>query len=130
MTNHVRTKRLGIALAVIAGASLALPDAATADGYYYVAQSYYVTPPLMYNASPVFSSAPIVVYQPAVVAPPPVAGYYYPLAAPAARVRESGYSSPHRSRYRYEYQYPNGVEYKYRYKRDGGYVRVRERWDD
>lgn len=133
MSHRHPVLRAAIPVAVAVCALLACSGAARADGYYYVARSYYVAPPLMYVGAPVFSAPPVVVYQPApVVAAPapvaPVAGYYYPL--PAGRVRESGYSTPHRSRYRYEYELPNGVEYKYRYKRDGGYVRMREKWDD
>lgn len=118
---HVNTK---ITLAtLILGATACLAETARADGYYYVPQPYYVAPPVAYSYQPAYYfPAPVVVYQPA-----PVTAFYAP--APG-RVRERWSDSPHRSRYRYEYEFPNGVEYKYRYKRDGGYVRIQEKWDD
>lgn len=122
--------RLLSVAALLATGAFTGAEAARADGYVYVANSYYVAPPVVYGGYPIYSPAPVVVYQPTVVAPAPVAGYYAPLPGPVGRVREHGYSTPHRARYRYSYEAPNGVEYKYRYKRDGGYVRVREKWDD
>jgi hypothetical protein len=102
--------------------------AARAVDYYYEPRSFYVTPPLYGFTYPVLGRAPIMVYEPA---PPPVApvvGYYEVLPAPVARVKEHGYSTPLRSRYRYKVEYPNGLEYKFRYKRDGGYVRYSDQW--
>ena len=51
-------------------------------GYYYQARSFYMTPPIYANMS-VFGQPPIVVYEPVMTYPAPVAGYYFPISAPA-----------------------------------------------
>jgi len=127
----------------------AAPTSTLADGYVYVPRSFYVAPPVVTSYYPVLYPPPIVVYEPRPPAQPLYVGTYYALPAPGSmpvpvvqasplvqgapgpvRIRESWNSHPWRSRYRYEEKYPNGLEHKYRYKRDGGYVRVEEKWDD
>lgn len=134
---------------VVFASPLAFAPAIQAGGYYYEARSYYVAPPLTYYS--VIAPAPIVVYEPAVmvpapvyyrapvvVAPAPVVSYSvapapvvsYAAPVPAYRYHENWNYSPNRDRYRYEVKYPGGLEYEYRYKRDGNWVRFREKWDD
>ena len=121
----------------LAGGILGMPadKAEAADGYYYEARSYYVVPPVTYP-QPILARPPIFVYDPwaappppvyVAPPPPPVAGYFRPLPAP--RARETWNYSPWRDRYRYKVDVPGGPDYEFRYKRDGGRIRYREKWD-
>jgi len=127
--------------ALVAGVLVACGQTARADGYYYQPRSFYVMPPA-YGYQPVFAPQPIVVYEPVAIRPAPVAGYVYPVAAPAvvaapvvapvvgvpARVTERQVVTPHQARYRYHVHTPYGPDYTYRVRDNGYNVRFSERW--